>query len=491
MADLFRQARLGCLFASLPASFYSRVQPRPLTAPRLLHVNPQAATLLDLTREECGSAEFLALCSGARRLAEDIAPIATVYSGHQFGVWAGQLGDGRAHLLGDVTTSSGTWEIQLKGSGRTPYSRMGDGWAVLRSSVREYLASEAMSGLGIPTTRALALAASEDPVSRESLETAAVVTRLAPSFVRFGHFEHWASSHVEQAALLDHVVDRFYPACRVGSPGAPDLPGTALALLSEVVARTARLIARWQLVGFCHGVMNTDNMSILGLTLDYGPYGFMDGFRINHICNHTDTQGRYAWNAQPSVAHWNLCRLAESLQVLGCDIPSLEACLRPFESLFLQAYRAELARKWGLSAWLAEDTSLENDWWAMLHAQRADFTLAFRLLARAPEEPEPWLALFADRAPAVAWLARYESRLSIEHEPAPERRARMDRANPLYVLRNHLAQEAIEGAQRGDVTMLDRLLTVLHDPYVVHPGRDFLARPPAPDTPVVAVSCSS
>ncbi|CAM5180992.1 Protein adenylyltransferase SelO OS=Castellaniella defragrans OX=75697 GN=selO PE=3 SV=1 [Castellaniella defragrans] len=491
MAELFRNAQLGCSFAALPESFYTRVRPRPLTAPRLLHVNPQAAELLGLGAEECASAEFLSLCSGGRRLADDIAPLATVYSGHQFGVWAGQLGDGRAHLLGDVATARGTWEIQLKGSGRTPYSRMGDGWAVLRSSVREYLASEAMAGLGIPTTRALALTASDDPVVRESLETAAVVTRLSPSFVRFGHFQHWAPSHHEQAALLNYVVDRFYPACRIGSPDAPDLPQTALALLSEVVARTARLMAQWQLVGFCHGVMNTDNMSILGLTLDYGPYGFMDGFQINHVCNHSDTQGRYAWNAQPSVAHWNLFRLAESLQVLGCDVPSLEACLRPFEAQFLQAYHAELARKWGLSAWRAEDVALENDWWSLMHAQQTDFTLAFRLLAGVPEDAESWLALFTDRAPALAWLERYQARLATEQETSSARRSRMDRANPLYVLRNHLAQEAIAEAQHEDVAMLDRLLTVLHDPYVVHPDSEYLARPPAADTPVVAVSCSS
>lgn len=490
MADLFAGAGLGCSFAGLPPQFYTRVMPRPLTAPRLLHVNTQAAALIGLDAARCHSPEFLALCSGAATL-PGIQPLASVYSGHQFGVWAGQLGDGRAHLLGDVTTPAGTWEIQLKGSGRTPYSRMGDGWAVLRSSVREYLASAAMVGLGIPTTHALALVASDDPVMRETRETAAIVTRLSPSFVRFGHFEHWTRSHHDQKTLLDYVVTRFYPDCRVMPDGVPDVPATALKLLGEVIRRTAQLVAQWQLVGFCHGVMNTDNMSILGLTLDYGPYGFMDTFEAGHICNHSDTYGRYAWNAQPAVAQWNLCRLAESLHVLGCDIPALEACLQPFEREFLAAYHAGLARKFGWAAWRAEDTALENDWWRLLHEQRADFTLAFRCLADVVSDPQPWLALFADSSAAQGWLDRYRARLAVDALAPEARRTRMNAVNPLYVLRNHLAQEAIDAAQRGDASVLDRLLAVLQAPYEPHPGAEHWAQPPSVDTPEVAVSCSS
>lgn len=378
----------GCSFASLPRGFYAQVAPRPLRAPRLLHVGADAAARVGLDAAALDSPGFLALCSGSGRLA-GIAPLATVYSGHQFGVWAGQLGDGRAHLLGDVQTPDGTLEIQLKGSGRTPYSRMGDGWAVLRSSVREYLASEAMASLGIPTTRALALVASDDPVVRETVETAAIVTRLAPSFVRFGHFEHWGHSHHEQKALLDYVVGRWYPECRVDGGDGMDAPATACRLLAEVTRRTARLIAQWQLVGFCHGVMNTDNMSILGLTLDYGPYGFMDAFEADHVCNHSDTAGRYAWNAQPAVARWNLYRLAGSLLVLGCEASALEACLAPFEAEFLAAYRAGLGRKLGLSEWRPDDAALEDDWWALLQTQRADFTLAFRRLSDADRDAGP------------------------------------------------------------------------------------------------------
>lgn len=482
--------RAGCSFASLPRGFYAQVDPRPLRGPRLLHANPDAAALIGLDAAALRSPEFLALCSGGGRLG-DVPPLATAYSGHQFGVWAGQLGDGRAHLLGDVRTPGGAWEIQLKGSGRTPYSRMGDGWAVLRSSVREYLASEAMAGLGIPTTRALALAASDDPVVRETVETAAVVTRLAPSFVRFGHFEHWGHSHHEQKALLDYVVDHWYPECLETAGGEADVPATACRLLAEVTRRTARLIAQWQLAGFCHGVMNTDNMSILGLTLDYGPYGFMDAFQADHVCNHSDTAGRYAWNAQPAVARWNLYRLAGSLLVLGCEAPALEACLAPFEAEFLDAYRAGLARKLGLDAWRPDDAALEDDWWNLLHAQRADFTLAFRRLSGADRDAGPWLALFADPAPARAWLDRYLARRAGQGGDAAARRAAMDRANPLYVLRNHLAQRAIEAAQRGDASEIDRLWSLLRDPYTERPGFESYARPPDAGEPAVPVSCSS
>jgi len=480
----------GCSFASLPRGFYAQVDPRPLRAPRLLHVGADAAARVGLDAAALDSPGFLALCSGSSRL-DGIAPLATVYSGHQFGVWAGQLGDGRAHLLGDVQTPDGTLEIQLKGSGRTPYSRMGDGWAVLRSSVREYLASEAMASLGIPTTRALALVASDDPVVRETVETAAIVTRLAPSFVRFGHFEHWGHSHHEQKALLEYVVGRWYPECRVDGGDGMDAPATACRLLAEVTRRTARLIAQWQLVGFCHGVMNTDNMSILGLTLDYGPYGFMDAFEADHVCNHSDTAGRYAWNAQPAVARWNLYRLAGSLLVLGCEASALEACLAPFEAEFLAAYRAGLARKLGLSEWRPDDAALEDDWWALLQTQRADFTLAFRRLSDADRDAGPWLSLFADPGAARVWLDRYLARRAMQGGDEAARRAGMDRVNPVYVLRNHLAQRAIEAAQQGDASEIDRLSNLLRDPYAERPGFEFYARPPAADAPAVAVSCSS
>jgi len=348
-----------------------------------------------------------------------------------------------------------------------------------------------MGGLGIPTTQALALAASPDTVIRETPETAAIVVRLAPSFVRFGHFEQWAHSAHEQAALLDYVAANWFPDCLEGPPGRSDRPATACRLLAEVSRRTARLMAQWQLAGFCHGVMNTDNMSILGLTLDYGPYGFMDAFQANHICNHSDTLGRYAWNAQPAVAQWNLTRLAESLQVLGCMAPDLEAALAPFEQTFLQAYHEGLARKFGLTGWRPEDAGLGDAWWALLHTQRADFTLAFRRLADVGADDRPWLDLFSDPQAARQWLERYQARLAQDARAPAQRKAAMDRANPLYVLRNHLAQQAIQAAQQGDASPIERLVDLLGDPYAERPGQGHYARPPEAGLPAVAVSCSS
>jgi uncharacterized membrane protein len=321
-------------FAALPAPFYTRLAPQALNNPRLLHANAEAAELIGLNPAVLSTPEFLSVFSGAQPMPGGDT-LAAVYSGHQFGVWAGQLGDGRAHLLGEVEGPQGNWELQLKGSGMTPYSRMGDGRAVLRSSVREYLASEAMHGLGVPTTRALALVVSDDPVMRETVETAAIVTRMSPSFVRFGSFEHWSSRRQPDLlkTLADYVIDRYYPECRDAETGqARDDVAPYINLLRAVTRRTALLMADWQAVGFCHGVMNTDNMSILGLTLDYGPYGFMDGFRLGHICNHSDSEGRYSWNRQPSVALWNLYRLGGSLHALVQDVDALRAVLDEFEA---------------------------------------------------------------------------------------------------------------------------------------------------------------
>lgn len=491
MKDSITQLKVVNSFADLPAAFYTRLSPQPVNAPRLLHANAEVARLLDLSPAALSEPTFLQVFSGAQPLPGG-KTLSAVYSGHQFGVWAGQLGDGRAHLLGEVDSSSGRWELQLKGSGRTPYSRMGDGRAVLRSSVREYLASEAMAGLGIPTTRALALVVSDDPVYRETVETAAIVTRVSPTFVRFGSFEHWSSSPDNLQTLLDYVIDRFYPECRQTPVGEPEpAHGAVLRFLRELTVRTARLIADWQTVGFCHGVMNTDNMSILGLTIDYGPYGFMDAFQANHVCNHSDTQGRYAWNAQPSVAHWNLYRLASSLLGLGVDAEALKAQLQQYEGAFLERYRANLCRKFGWLDWREDDDQLLDDWWRLLHTQRADFTLSFRTLATAPDNADAFLALFKDGAEAQAWLDRYCQRIARDGRPSAERIRHMHASNPLYVLRNHLAEEAIRAASRGDATEIDTLLELLRDPYTEKPGRESYAALPPEWACQLEVSCSS
>lgn len=478
-------------FADLPPMFHSRVAPQPLTAPRLLHANVDVAGMLGLSAAALAQPEFLQVCAGQRPLG-DVPTVCAVYSGHQFGVWAGQLGDGRAHLLGEVPSAQGPQELQLKGSGLTPYSRMGDGRAVLRSSVREYLAGEAMAGLGIPTTRALALVVSDDPVYRETVETAAIVTRVSPSFVRFGSFEHWAGQQAPLQTLFDYVVDRFYPECRDASGGdGHDQSAVVLRFLDQVVARTARMVAQWQMAGFCHGVMNTDNMSILGLTLDYGPYGFMDGFHAGHVCNHSDQEGRYAWNRQPSVAHWNLYRFAGSLLALGPQADDLKARLQAFEPEFLQAYHGKAAAKLGLGDWRQDDDALLDDWWRLLHTCRADFTQSFRRLAHAPEQPDAFLALFSDTAMAQAWLTRYEQRLAQDAMPAAQRQAAMLAVNPLYVLRNHLAEQAIRAAAQGDAAEIDTLLRLLADPCRERPGCERYADLPPDWAGSLQVSCSS
>ena len=500
------QLRLDNSFAALPPAFYTRLAPQPLTAPRLLHANEQAAELIGLSPAALQSEAFLRVCSGQEPLPGGDT-LAAVYSGHQFGVWAGQLGDGRAHLLGEVAGPQGNWELQLKGAGMTPYSRMGDGRAVLRSSVREYLASEAMHGLGIPTTRALALVVSDDPVWRETRETAAIVTRMSPSFVRFGSFEHWSSRGQpdELRILADYVIDKFYPECRDAETGGDTGPdGALLRLLAEVTRRTALLMADWQAVGFCHGVMNTDNMSILGLTLDYGPYGFMDRFRLDHICNHSDTQGRYAWNRQPSVALWNLYRLGGSLHTLVADVEALRGVLDRYEAIFTQAFHQRMAAKMGLHHWRADDESLLDSLLKLMHDQQADFTLTFRRLADAVRgQAQGFQDLFIDREAAGTWYERLAARhaedaLDSGNVPAGDgaavalARARaMDSVNPLYVLRNHLAEQAIRAAQEGDVSEIDTLLHLLRDPYTEKHGYEAYAGLPPDWAGGIEVSCSS
>lgn len=475
-------------FAELPTDFYTELQPEGLRDPRLLQVNESLGAELGLSVELLHSPAMLAVFSGNAPLPGGKS-VAAVYSGHQFGVWAGQLGDGRAHLLGALQSAEGPQELQLKGSGLTPYSRMGDGRAVLRSSVREYLCSEAMHGLGIATTRALALISSPVPVYRESVETAAIVTRVSPSFVRFGSFEHWLGKPEQMKVLLHYVLDHFYPHIKQQAAGTE--AELALRLLQEISIRTAQMVADWQTVGFCHGVMNTDNMSILGLTIDYGPFAFMDAFSVNYICNSTDRGGRYAWNKQPSIAHWNLYRLASAFTTLGATPDELSESLTVFEAAFLERYHNNLAAKLGLEQWLEGDTDLVDNWLRLLHFDQADFSLSFRALAEAPDNPEAFLSLFKDQEKATVWLNAYQARLSRQQLPAQQRRDSMNKANPLYILRNYLAQQAIDAAAQGDNRVINELLHVLANPYIEHPGLEAYALPPPADLQSVPLSCSS
>jgi len=476
-------------FASLPAAFFTRLEPTPLPNPHLLAVSRRAATLVGLDPAEFAHQDTVEIFSG-NRILSGAEPLAAVYSGHQFGNWAGQLGDGRAILLGEVTTTSGPMELQLKGSGLTPYSRMGDGRAVLRSSIREFLCSEAMAGLGIPTSRALCLIGSDHPVQREALETAAVVTRMAPTFVRFGSFEHWFHHNKphELKILADYVIDRHYPELRAAH-------NPYLALLAEVTKRTAHLVAQWQAVGFMHGVMNTDNMSILGLTLDYGPFGFMDGYNAHHICNTSDYQGRYAYNRQPQVAHWNCYALAEALLPLIGSTEGAQEALACFRPEFLAHTDDLLHQKLGLRTCLEEDGTLFDALFSLMQQNQTDFTLFFRVLGdfqlENPASDEPLRDLFIDRLAFDSWVAQYRRRLQQENSRDLERSDAMHAVNPKYVLRNYLLQTAIEKAQNKDFSEINILLQVLERPFDEQPEHQKYADRPPDWAQTLKVSCSS
>jgi protein adenylyltransferase len=389
-------------------------------------------------------------------------------------------------LLGDLQTPAGTQEIQLKGAGRTPYSRMGDGRAVLRSSIREFLASEAMHGLGIPTTRALCVTGSDAPVRREEIETAAVVTRTSPSFIRFGHFEHFSYSnqHARLKVLADHVIDRFYPACREATqPYA--------ALLEAVSERTAHLMAAWQSVGFCHGVMNTDNMSILGLTIDYGPFQFLDAFDPGHICNHSDPQGRYAYNKQPNIAYWNLFCLGQALLPLIDEQEQALAALESYKTVFPQALEARMRNKLGLDEVQADDRELIESTFKLLAANKVDYTIFWRRLCGFTPQSghEPVRDLFFDRESFNAWAQQYSERVAVVDQAA--RANLMLKSNPRFVLRNHLGEEAIRAAKLKDFSGVNTLLGLLQAPFDEHPGHDSFADFPPDWASSIEISCSS
>jgi uncharacterized protein YdiU (UPF0061 family) len=480
-------------FRGLGDAFFTALPAEPLADPHWVATSPACATLLGLPDDWAQRPDWRALqVFSGNSLWPAMQPLASVYSGHQFGVWAGQLGDGRALWLGEVDTPAGPMELQLKGAGQTPYSRMGDGRAVLRSSIREFLCSEAMHGLGIPTTRALCITGSPRPVRRETIETAAVVTRVAPSFIRFGHFEHFAHNdlHDELRALADFVIEHHYPACR-------DAAQPYAALLGQVALRTAELMADWQSVGFCHGVMNTDNMSILGLTIDYGPFGFLDAFDPGHVCNHSDTQGRYAWARQPNAAFWNLHALAQALLPLIVDSDLALAAIEPYKATFAGALLARWSAKLGLRTRQDGDRELIDDLLRRMAADRCDFTITFRRLAAFSTKPgasnAPVRDLFIDREAFDLWASRYAGRLRLEASVDADRATAMNRVNPKFVLRNHLAETAIRKTQAGDFTEVDRLLTVLRNPCDEQDAAasDAYAGFPPDWAQSIEVSCSS
>ena len=487
---------------------WSRVAPTPVAAPVLLAHSQEVARELGFTPQDVASPEF-ARVFGGNALLPGMDPVAGNYGGHQFGQWAGQLGDGRAITLGEVVLADGgRRELQLKGAGRTPYSRSADGRAVLRSSIREFLCSEAMHHLGVPTTRALSLVATGETVVRDMFydghpeaEPGAIVCRVAPSFLRFGHFELPASRGETDLLrqLADFCIWRDFPHLLGGRAGEPLRALRAAGVFDEalharwfmeVCVRTARTVAQWMRVGFVHGVLNTDNMSILGLTIDYGPYGWIDNFDPDWTPNTTDAHGRrYRFGWQPRVAHWNLAQLAQALSPLFGDVEPLQAGLDGYAAAFAEADRANVAAKLGLAECRDEDVERMRRLQSLLHAAQLDMTLFFRALSDL-DPARPSLAPFEEafyareareaHAPALLdWLRDYGQRLARDPSDPSSRRARMHQANPLYVPRNYLVQQVIDRAADGDPSAIGEMLQVLARPCAEQPGREaYAARRP-------------
>jgi uncharacterized protein YdiU (UPF0061 family) len=478
---------------------YTRADPTAVAAPRLLAWSESLGELLGLSRPGIQAVEVL----GGNRVITNMQPYAARYGGHQFGHWAGQLGDGRAITLAELIAPDGTpQELQLKGAGRTPYSRTADGRAVLRSSLREFACSEAMFHLGVPTTRALSLVATGEEVIRDMFydghpqpEPGAVVCRVAPSFVRFGNFQILAANNELEPLkrLLDYVVGQHFPG------------RTPVEWYHELCRRTALLMVDWMRLGFVHGVMNTDNMSALGLTIDYGPYGWLEGYDPMWTPNTTDAQGRrYCYGNQPGIAQWNLARLAEALLPV-VERTALEEGLNVYADTFNQAWREALSGKLGLHASLPGDDELTAELLEVLAESETDFTLFFRRLADVPAEGadeallmplEPAFYLQdAPRERLLAWLRRFGERVRQQDESPELRRQRMNRVNPKYVFRNYLAQQAIDAMQAGDASLLERLMRVLQCPYDEQPeNEEYAARRPEwarHKAGCSALSCSS
>lgn len=468
----------------LPMEQVSGAVPETLSDTQWLAISNKACELIGIDAGKLAAdPNWLAVMSGNAAPLHS-QPYAAVYAGHQFGVFVSRLGDGRALNLGAING----WEMQLKGAGPTPYARFADGRAVLRSSIREFLCSEAMHALGVPTTRAVSITVSSLPVIRETLETAAVVCRMSPSFVRFGTFEYFASRG--RVDLLEVLVKHVNGLLR-----ADGADNDGLSMLHEVSRRTARLMAQWMGAGFMHGVMNTDNFSILGLTIDYGPYGFMDSFEASHICNHSDHAGRYAYAAQPQVGLWNVAKLINALYPLVKDTDKLQAVVETYKSTYAASMQEILRKKFGLQE-LDEETYtlVSDDFYTLLQSQHIDYTLAFRALANASDQA--FLDLCFDREAAKPWLNRYRQAAQAAAQAqgiSPADRAQaMNEVNPKFVLRNWVAEEVIRAVRDdGNTKPFEEVFAVLQNPFDEHPEFSRYAQSPPDWASHLEVSCSS
>jgi len=477
----FSNLKLTTPYLELDSTFYTKVEPTPLKDPFLISASQDAAKLLGIDEDLNLDEKLIAIINGEEKL-EGSETFAMCYSGHQFGHFAGRLGDGRAINLGRVNG----WNLQVKGAGLTEYSRQGDGRAVLRSSIREYLVSEAMFGLGIATTRALALIGSDTDVPRERWEKGALVLRLSPTWVRFGTFEYFNSTgeHTKLKTLADYVIDESFPHLK-GEESA------YLKMYAEIVKNTALTIAKWQSVGFNHGVMNTDNMSIDGRTIDYGPFAFLDDYKKEYICNHTDQDGQYRFSNQPATARWNLERLAVALSPI-INYDEMDEILDDlFRPLLEREYSEIMQKKLGLQMQDAEDEDLIYQLFRSLEMASVDYTLFFRILSRYNGNKSPLLDICINTEHLEKWLNMYDLRLEKEDVDTDKRHEKMLAVNPKYIFKNHILQEAIEKAQADDFTMVNDLLTVAYTPFDEHEDLAYLNKPVPMSSKNLKLSCSS
>ncbi|GAB5450838.1 MAG: YdiU family protein [Halioglobus sp.] len=485
--------RFDNTYARLPHAFYSRLDPVPVDNPALIRANTELAEYLGIDPQWLASPEGVEAIAG-NRVPDGAEPLAAVYAGHQFGSYNPQLGDGRAILLGEVIATDGKrYDIQLKGSGPTPYSRGGDGRSPLGPVLREYIVSEAMYRLGVPTTRALAAVSTGDPVMREQVLPGAVLARVASSHIRIGTMQYFAAQKDTGAIaeLTEHVLERHYPA----QAGAEN---RALALLEAVIAGQAELIARWQLLGFIHGVMNTDNMLLCAETIDYGPCAFMDQFNPAQVYSSIDHAGRYAYRNQPAIGQWNLSRLAQALlPLLDSDedaaVAKAQAAIDAYPQQFLDAHAQGLATKLGLAVLEERDTPLVEDLFALMAENHLDFTLTFRQLADLAHSGSD--ACISDDFPLpealTPWVSRWQERLAEDSLSPAERQRSMHRANPAFIPRNHLVEAAISAAYNGDYRPFEALVERLHDPYRYDPAAAAFAAPPQPEEVVQQTFCGT
>ena len=483
-------------FLKLGDDFLSEVKPTPFNSEStLIHYNKNAANLLNFKDRIEQEKDFVDIFSGNQPL-QNANPFAMLYAGHQFGQLNPQLGDGRAIIIAEVKNKADDkWELQLKGSGVTPYSRGADGRAVLRSTIREYLCSEAMHGLGIPTTRALCMTASDDNVYREDIETGAILTRLAPSHVRFGSFEifYYRHQYDHIRTLADHIIEHHYP--ELLSEENP-----YLTLLSVVIKRTAKLIVQWQSVGFAHGVMNTDNMSILGLTLDYGPYGFLDNYDPSYICNHSDHQGRYAFDQQPNIGLFNLSCLAQALLPLFDKSPDKAAELakkelESYQTVFVAEYATAMRKKLGLEKEDEQDQKLIENLFNLMTDDKVDHTIFFRKACDFDSgnmsNNDAIRDIFIQREAFDLWATSYQERLKAEDSNDEQRAVKMKQVNPKYILRNYMAEVAIKKAEQKDYSEIECLFNLLQNPFDEQPENENYADYPPEWSHEISVSCSS